>query len=169
MTGEGKPNRDEAAIRAFVENFSLTLADRGVPRMAARVSTVMMVAEEDSLTAPDLAERLGVSAAAVSAALKYLLHVGLFERESIPNSRRDTYRFADDNWYSATALKTTFMKDLAAEVDKVHNAVGGDDTNAGRRLAEIGDFYHFVADELDDLHKRWLDHKKQQKPTTRRT
>lgn len=161
MAGESKPKRDEATIRAFVENFSLILAERGVPRMAARVSTVMMVAEEDSLTAADLAERLGVSAAAVSGALKYLLHVGLFERESIPNSRRDRYRFGDDNWYSATVLKTKFMNQIADEMDKVLDAVGGPETHAGRRVLEMGDFYHFVAGELDYLYERWQEHKRQ--------
>lgn len=160
MAGEPKPTRDEATIRAFVENFSLMLAERGVPRMAARVSTVMMAAEEDSLTAADLAERLGVSPAAVSGALKYLLHVGLFERESIPNSRRDRYRFGDDNWYSASILKMDFMDRIADEVDKAVDSVGGPETHAGRRMAEMSGFYRFVTGELHHMYERWQEHKK---------
>ncbi|MGH8878046.1 MAG: GbsR/MarR family transcriptional regulator, partial [Stackebrandtia sp.] len=119
MEGETNPQRDEETVRAFIENFSLMLSERGVPRMAARVSTVMMTAEQESLTASDIADRLGVSAAAVSGALKYLLHVGLFVRESIPNTRRDRYRFADDNWYSAAVLKMDFMNRAADEAEKV--------------------------------------------------
>lgn len=165
MAGDAKPTRDETTIRAFVENYSLLLSERGVPRMAARVSTVMMVAEEDSLTAADLAERLGVSPAAVSGALKYLLHVGLFTRESIPNSRRDRYRFGDDNWYSASVLKTKFMHQAADEMAKILGPVGGPDTNAGRRVAEMCDFYHFVAGELDYLYERWQAHKRKRHAT----
>lgn len=161
MAGDPKHERDEDAIRAFVENFSLMLSERGVPRMAARVSTVMMVAEEDSLTAADLAERLGVSPAAVSGALKYLLHVGLFVRESIPNSRRDRYRFGDDNWYSAAILKTDFMNRAADEVDKLVEAVGGPGTHAGQRMTEMSDFYRFVTDELMNMYERWQQHKRE--------
>src|SRR6266540_3861367 len=56
--------RDEEGVRRFVERLAMMLTEWGFPRMPARVLGSMMTADEDSLTAADLAERLGVIAAA---------------------------------------------------------------------------------------------------------
>jgi predicted transcriptional regulator len=150
-----EPKRDELTIRAFVENYSLMLSERGVPRMAGRVVMTIMTAEEESLTAADLADRLGVSAAAVSGALKFLLHTGLIFRDSIPNSRRDRYRLTNDNWLTASAIKMDFLGGLIEEVDKVMDALGGTGTIAGARMFEVREFYKFVVAEMDRLGERW--------------
>jgi hypothetical protein len=58
--------RDEAAVRRFIEHIAMTFDGLGFPRMAGRVLFVIMCAEEEALTAAQIAERLGVSPAAVS-------------------------------------------------------------------------------------------------------
>jgi DNA-binding transcriptional ArsR family regulator len=147
--------RDEEAVRAFVENFSTVFADVGMPRMAARVLIMEMVAEEDSLTAADLAERLGVSPAAISTALKYLLHIGLFARESVPNSRRDRYRATDPSWFSANLVKAGYIERLASAADEGIAPVGGPTTVAGARLSEMRDFYRFIMAAMPRLMQEW--------------
>src|SRR5262245_47418683 len=90
--------RDEEGVRQFVEHMAMMLTEWGFPRMPARVLGSMMTADEDSLTAADLAERLGVSPAAISGAVRYLTHIGLISRVPVAGSRRDRYRLPDNPW-----------------------------------------------------------------------
>src|SRR5688572_22225051 len=108
-----RKQRDEAAMRQYIEHMSRLLADWGFPRMAGRVLFVLMGSEERTLTAAELAERLDVSPAAISTALKYLIHLNMASREPVPGSRRDRYRLVDDSWYEVTTAKMTFLKVLA--------------------------------------------------------
>ncbi|MEO3928163.1 MarR family transcriptional regulator [Micromonosporaceae bacterium B7E4] len=146
--------RDEEAVRRFVEQFALSFSDLGVPRMAARVLGALMVTDEPGLTAGEIAERLGVSAAAISGALRYLLHVNLVLREPVPNSRRDRYHAPDDIWYTAAVQSGVYQK-LGDLMHQGVLAVGGDVSPSGIRLADMRDFLFFVQDEMAALVERW--------------
>jgi ABC-2 type transport system ATP-binding protein len=69
--------RDEAAVRRFIEGFAAALADGGVPRMPARVFAALLATDSGRLTAAELGERLQVSPAAISGAVRYLTQVAL--------------------------------------------------------------------------------------------
>jgi predicted transcriptional regulator len=150
-----RPKRDEKAMRIFVEQMARTLADWGLPRMAGRVLFVMMSADEDALTASELAERLEVSPAAISGAVRYLVQISMVVREPVPGSRRDRYRLVDDSWYEVTLAKMTLLGSLADAANLGVTAAGGPTTPAGRRLAGMRDFYRFVLDSLPSLMKEW--------------
>jgi DNA-binding transcriptional regulator GbsR (MarR family) len=154
-----KPQRDEAAMRQYIEHISRMLADWGFPRMAGRVLFVLMGAEERTLTAAELAERLDVSPAAISGALKYLIHLSMVTREPVPGSRRDRYRLVDDSWYEVTTAKMTFLKVLADATEQGVDAAGGPTTVAGARLANMRDFYLFVQENMPDVLEKWAANK----------
>src|SRR6266545_1384048 len=84
--------RDEEGVRRVVERLAMMLTEWGFPRMPARVLGSMMTADEDSLTAADLAERLGVSAAAISGAVRYLTHIGMISKEPAPGPEAARHR-----------------------------------------------------------------------------
>jgi len=151
--------RDEAAIRTFVEHMARMLADWGFPRMAGRVLFVMMSADEKALTAGELADRLGVSPAAISGAVRYLTQINMVAREPVPGSRRDRYRLVDDSFYEVTLAKMTLIKTIADAADEAVAATGGPGTPAGARLANMRDFYVFVQEALPDLLDRWAERK----------
>ncbi|WP_230394883.1 GbsR/MarR family transcriptional regulator [Plantactinospora alkalitolerans] len=146
--------RDEEAVRRFVEQFALTFSDLGVPRMPARVLAALMVTDEPGLTAGEISERLGVSLAAVSGAVRYLQHVGLAVREPVPNSRRDRYRALGDAWY-AQGIRDGLYQKLAAMMHQGVLAVGDETSPSGERLAEMRDFLLFVEAEMGVLIERW--------------
>jgi predicted transcriptional regulator len=147
--------RDEPAVRDFVEHMAMTLEVWGFPRMPGRVLLAMMSADEDSLTAADLSERLAVSPAAISGAVRYLIQFRLLERAPAPGSRRDRYRMPNGAWYEASVTKGGVLKTLADLADGGVSALGGPTTPAGARVAEMSDFFRFVQDELDDLLTSW--------------
>jgi predicted transcriptional regulator len=148
--------RDEEAVRRFVEHMSMLLAGWGFPRMAARVLMVMTAADEPQLTAGDLAERLGVSPAAISGAIRYLIQIGMAVREPVPGSRRDRYRLAADTWYEVTLTKLTMFGTVAELAAGGAQALGGPTSPSGVRVTEMRDYFLFVQKELPALLDKWL-------------
>jgi DNA-binding transcriptional regulator GbsR (MarR family) len=146
--------RDEQAVAQFVEAMAMTFADWGFPRMAARILMMLMTADEEALTAAELAERLGVSPPAISGAVRYLVQVGLLERRPVPGSRRDHYRMRDDAWYASSATKREAYKALADLADDGVRAVGAGSVS-GARVGEMRDFFRFAHDEMVTLVEKW--------------
>ncbi|GAA2704967.1 GbsR/MarR family transcriptional regulator [Micromonospora olivasterospora] len=146
-----RPNEEE--VHLFVERMAMAFAEVGFPRMAARVLFAVMSAD-DPLTAAEIGERLGVSAAAVSGAVRYLTQFGMLIREPVPRSRRDRYRVPDNPWYEATITKTGLYKNFIDIAGGGVDALGRT-TPAGERVAEMLDFFLFVQEEIDSLGARW--------------
>jgi len=147
-------SRDAGATLRFVEDFALLLVDAGVPRMPARVFACVLADDSGALTAGDLAERLQVSPAAISGAVRWLTQMHLLTRAREPGARRDHYRMRDDQWYEATVFKTAALRrfeDVLAE----GVALVGADTPAGRRLEETQEFFAFFRAELPALLERF--------------
>jgi DNA-binding transcriptional regulator GbsR (MarR family) len=147
--------RDDDGIRRFVEHLAMMLTEWGFPRMPARVLGSMMTADEDSLTAADLAQRLGVSPAAISGAVRYLTHIGMISREPVHGSRRDRYRLPANPWYQTSLLEAELFKALIALCDDGIAAVGSEATPAGTKIAEMRDFLRFLEAELPRLLERY--------------
>src|SRR5215469_5719087 len=88
MTDESVPQRDEQAIRRFVERFAAGLVEAGMPAMPARVFSALLATDSGRLTAAELATQLDASPAAISGAVRYLALVGMIGRERVPGPRR---------------------------------------------------------------------------------
>lgn len=138
----------------FVERFALLLNDGGMPRMPARIYACVMADDEGRLTASELAERLGISAAAVSGAVRYCVQSGLLVRGRDPGARRDHYHLGDDIWYEVFARREHL---LAAWRETMRDGADtlGDERPAGRRLRESERFFAFLQVELPALIDRW--------------
>ena len=147
--------RDEEAVRHFVERVALLFADWGFPRMAGRVLFVLMAAEEPGLTANDMAARLEVSPAAISGAVRYLTQIGFVVREAVPGSRRDRYRLRDHTWYAGLSNVVQFYDLVVTAADDSLDALGGPETAAGERVAEMRDFFAFVRTRVPKLLDEW--------------
>ena len=157
LVGSDDPGRgaaDAAAVARFVERFAVLLTDAGVPRMPARVFACLLADEHGRLTARELAARLQVSPAAISGAVRYLLHVNLLTREREPGARTDHYRVDADIWYESIvqrdALLQRWENGLAEGVELV-----GADSLVGRRLDESRAFFAFLRAEMPQMMERW--------------
>jgi DNA-binding transcriptional regulator GbsR (MarR family) len=152
MTGD----RDETALRQYVEDMARLYADWGFPRMAARVLMQLMASDTGYLTAKELSDGLEISPAAVSQSVRYLQHLGLVERAAVPGSRRDRYGLPDDAWYMGSIIKGSLFSQIAKLAEGGVAAAGGRETPAGDRIAGMGDFYGFIQSELGALLERYL-------------
>lgn len=150
--------RDDAAVSKFIERFASALVEAGMPRMPARVFVALLATDSGRLTAAELAERLQVSPAAVSGAVRWLAQVNLASREREPGSRREHYRVEDDLWYEASFRRDQMLSRWTATAREGVAALGPD-TPAGRRMAETQDFFEFVREEVLEMLKRWREHR----------
>lgn len=151
---ESKTGRDPESVSRFVEHFAAQLVEAGVPRMPARVFAALLASDTGALTSVELGERLQISPAAVSGAVRYLAQVHLVSREREPGSRRERYRVHSDQWYEAITNREVIIKRWEDGLRDGVVALGAD-TPAGRRLAETLAFFEFMGSEIQEMMGRW--------------
>ena len=145
---------DERALTDVLEHSAAVLTAAGFPKMPARVLMALTVTESAGLTAAELAERLGASAAAISGAVRYLQTVGIIRRLSQTDSRRDRYELPGD-WYSSLVTNSPVYGVLADQADAGLAAVGDPASPAAVRLRDMAGFYRFLQRRLPDLLDEW--------------
>ena len=143
-----------------IARLAAMLTDAGFPRMPARIFVALLCTDSGRLTAAELAAAVQSSAGAVSGAVRYLVSIGLVDREHLPGSRRDLFRVRPDAWHAALvrrdAMVHRFTTTLAEGVEAL-----GPQTPAGLRLAETRDFFAFWQQEMPALLERWENHRTQ--------
>lgn len=147
--------RNEQALRDVVEQSAAVLTAAGFPKMPARVLMALMVSEEGGLTAQELAEHLGVSAAAISGAVRYLQTVGIVRRLARSGSRRDRYELPEDAWYTAVTSKSPIYGVLAGLAESAVGAINDRSSAARARVDEMARFYRFLDARLPELMDEW--------------
>ena len=153
-------DRDPEAVSRFVEHFAAQLVEAGLPRMPARVFAALLASDTGVLTSAELAERLQISPAAVSGAVRYLAQQHMVSREREPGSRRERYRVHGDQWYEALTNREAVIKRWEDALREGVISLGAA-TPAGRRLAETLAFFEFVEKEIDTMMDRWRAHREE--------
>jgi DNA-binding transcriptional regulator GbsR (MarR family) len=146
--------RDPEAVRQFVERFASALTEAGFQRMHARVFAVLHGTDSGRLTAAEIAERLQISPAAVSGAVRYLTRFNLIRREREPGSRRDHFVVENDSWYEAIVNRDEVLLRWQNSAREGIDVLGAD-TPAGRRMADSLAFFEFITEELNELITKW--------------
>ena len=153
--GEGSATeRDEEAVRRFIERFALNLTEAGMARMPARVFAAVLVADDGRQTAAELAQLLGVSPAAISGAVRYLTQLRLVSREREPGERVDHYRISSDTWYEAITRREAVVARWEQDLEEGIKAVGPH-TPAADRLEETRQFLAFTREQLARVLNDW--------------
>jgi DNA-binding transcriptional ArsR family regulator len=147
--------RDEQGLKAAVDQSAAVLTAAGFPRMPARVLMALLVAEQGGMTASELGDQLGVSAAAISGAVRYLEQIGILHRAPQPGSRRDRWEFLDDAWYTALMAKSPIYGVIADLGDRAADAIGDESAAGAVRAREMARFYRFVDTRMPDLMREW--------------
>ncbi|MGW5971831.1 GbsR/MarR family transcriptional regulator [Streptomyces sp. NPDC055186] len=154
MAEPSATDRDPEAVSRFVEHFAAQLVEAGLPRMPARVFAALLSSDTGVMTSAELGERLRVSPAAVSGAVRYLAQQHMVSREREPGSRRERYRVRGDQWYEALTNREAVIRRWEDALREGVNGLGSG-TPAGRRLAETLAFFEFVEKEVEGMMARW--------------
>jgi len=157
------PQRDAVAVRRFIERLASLLNESGLPPMPARVFVALLAADSSRLTAAELAGQLGVSPAAVSGGVRYLIQVGMVSREGESGSRRHYYRVPDRVWPEYLRVRDQVVLRWASIMREGADVLGAS-SPAGERLAESAMFFDFVSKELPSMLDRWQEYKDANQP-----
>jgi DNA-binding transcriptional regulator GbsR (MarR family) len=136
------------------ERAAAMLTAAGMPRMAARVMMALVGSPDEGYSAAELADRLGVSAAAVSGAVRYLQTIRIVHRISRAGNRRDRYDLIDDGWHSVLTANSPLYEMLADFIDQVA-AENGDAPQSVERAREMASFFRFLATRMPGLLDEW--------------
>lgn len=139
-------DRDRAEVADLVARFTALMVHTGLPRMAARVLTCLVVTDAGALTAAELARRLRVSPASVSKAVAYLENLDVVRRERAPG-RRERYLIDDDVWLRAW-LTNARTHARWAETAARGAEILGPDTPAGERLRRTSAFFGGLSEDM---------------------
>ncbi|MFF8289085.1 GbsR/MarR family transcriptional regulator [Streptomyces sp. NPDC016309] len=149
---------NEEQVSRFVERFAAELTEAGMQRMASRVFASLLASESGSLTSAELSERLRISPAAVSGAIRYLNQVGMVSREREPGSRRDRYVLHNELWYETFTRRDQILTRWEAILRDGAETLGPDSV-AGARVAETAEFFEFLQKEMHQMLDRWREHR----------
>ncbi|MFC7534884.1 helix-turn-helix domain-containing protein [Actinoplanes sp. GCM10030250] len=138
--------RDAEAVAEYEETFTTVLMGSGLPKMTARVLTCLFTTDAGSLTASELAQRLGVSPASISKAITFLEGQSLVRRER-DERRRDRYVVDGELFYQAT-IASARANDKLVETTRQGVAILGADTPAAHRLENIARFLDFISESI---------------------
>ena len=147
------PSRPHLGVDA-AEQAAAMIAGVGFPRMPGRVLMALIASPADGYSAAELAERLGISAAAVSGAVRYLQTIQVIRRVSRPDRRRDHYVIVPDTWYGLMTNNGPIYDSLATHIEAI-GAEHEDDHTARARADEMADFFRFMARRMPQLIDEW--------------
>lgn len=150
----GAPGRDHEAVRRFTEQFTAMMAQSGVPRMPARVLVCLLTSDSGCLTARQLVQRLQVSPASISKAIRYLEAVGLVRRERTPGQRRENYRVGEDVWYEVWLRREQYFAHWEHTAREGAEVLGLD-TPPGARLDEMSRFFGLIRRDIAHVTEHW--------------
>ena len=153
----GDDDHDDEAVLQAVERFALLLTESGMPSMSSRLFAFMVIDGGDDHTAGELGARLRVSPAAVSGAVRYLLHTGLVVRDRRPGERSVHYRLHSDIWYETTLQRVDIMRRWQETLEETIALLGPE--RAPASLVETREFVAFLRAEYPGMMERWHAHK----------
>lgn len=136
------------------EQAAAMLAAAGMARMPARVMMALVGSPDEGYTAAELADRLGVSPAAVSGAVRYLISMRLIQRLSRPGDRRDRYDLTDDAWSGMITSNAPLYAALAGHMDRIADQ-NADAPISVARAREVADFLRFLTERMPQLVDEW--------------
>ena len=136
------------------EQAAALLTAAGMARMPARVMMALVGSPDDGYTAAELGERLGVSAAAVSGAVRYLVSMRMIQRVSRPGERRDRYDLVDDAWAGMITANAPMYAALAGAMDAIADE-NADAPASVARARDVADFLRYLSKRMPRLADEW--------------
>jgi DNA-binding transcriptional regulator GbsR (MarR family) len=136
------------------ERGAAVMTAAGMPRMPARVMMALIAAPADGYTAGELCERLGVSAAAVSGAVRYLQQLHFIHRRTVPGERRERYVLLEDAFYRSVVDNSPVYDRSAAILEEMAADLTAD-AAAQTRAADIAAFMRFLSRRMPQLIGEW--------------
>ena len=139
----------------FAEEVGLFFERSGLTRMAGRILGWLLVCDPPHQTITDLANALQASKGSISGMTRFLIHLGLIERFSLPGERRDYFRVRPDAWYFAMESKLAEVSRVREMAERGLELLDDEDPANRQRLEEMRDIHAFFEREIPLMLVRW--------------
>ncbi len=139
--------------RHFIEDMSLFFEQMGLPRMAGRVTGVLLVCAPPEQSLSDICETLQASKSAVSTMTRLLVNIGLLEQAPSPVARRDYFRFRPGGWITFIRQRMEVIAALHGIMERGLAVLDERGGAARERLTEAHDIFAYV----EKTFPAWLD------------
>jgi DNA-binding transcriptional regulator GbsR (MarR family) len=136
------------------EQAAAMLAAAGMPRMPARVLMALVGSPDEGYTAAELADRLGVSAAAVSGAVRYLTSLQMIHRVFRPGDRVARYDIIEDGWQPMVVSNAPLYGRLADAIDAIADENAAAEHSVAR-ARDMAGFMRFLETRMPQLVEEW--------------
>lgn len=148
----------------FIEAVGLFFEQSGMTRMAGRILGWLLICDPPEQTAAELQAALQASAGAISAATRYLTHLNLIERISLPGKRRDHYRIRAGMWADIMRSRVGTLTAFRRLADQGLALIDNKPPALRARLEEARSLYAFFERELPLLMQKWHEEQAQKQP-----
>lgn len=143
-----------ASLDPVIDAFGSTLAGSGVvSATAGRIFALLMVSETP-LSQADIRARLGVSEGSVSEGTRALEDIGMVERVTYPQVRRDFFRIHDNAWVNCAELTLAFVTEMNSLAGTLMDRLGSAAPVVRDQVRLMSDYYGLLARELPKVLRR---------------
>jgi DNA-binding transcriptional regulator GbsR (MarR family) len=132
----------------FIEDVGLFFEQMGMPRMAARMLGVLLIADPPAQSITDIAATLMASKSSVSTMARLLVEDGLIERVASPVPRRDYYRFKPGGWILYMRRWLGLMSELHHITERGLLLLADKPPEMQQRLQEAHDLFSLVEERF---------------------
>ncbi len=153
----------DSDLHEYVESFGLYWEEAGLPRMAGRILSWLLICDPPHQTMHELTEALQASKSSISTGTRMLIQMGLIERLSLPGQRRDHFRVLPDSWSHIMEEKAKRQfTELRRLSERGLDLLDGASPARRQRLEEMRDYYVFMEREFPLILDHWRAHRSAQ-------
>ena len=139
----------------YLEELGTMLSGFGMPRIAGRVLSALLIADPPEQTAEQLAATLQASRGAISSGTTLLETMQLIERRRRPGDRKDYFRNKPNAWFEATKQQVVLIAQLRRLSERGLEVVQSDDPEVTKGLRDMRDMLTFYEREMPAMFARW--------------
>ena len=148
-------NEQQIKEKNFVEEFGIVFEQMGVPRMAGRILSRLLISDPPHQSTDKLAAALSASKGSISTTTRFLIQLGMIERFSLPGIRHDYFRIRPGSLNHLTKQKAAQMTTLRQLAERGLELVKDKNLQIRQGLEEMRDIYTFFEREFPALVERW--------------
>ena len=142
-------------LLAFVEEAGMIFENFGISGMSGRLMGWLLVCSPAHQSAGQLAEALQASKGSISAATKYMIHIGFVERFRMPGDRKTYYRLVPNLWVELGKMRDQGTMVWRKFAERGIELLADEPLEVKERLIEMHHIHTFYERERPKLLERW--------------
>jgi len=146
---------DYTSKTEFVDDFSLKIEELGHPRIYGQILGWLLICNPPHQSFTDLMDNLHISKASVSNTTRILIERGLIKKIRVKGERQIYFQLKEGSLMEFMEKQMQLTLDLEKITEKGLHLVEQDETTDSERLKKANDFHRFLAEQTEDLIKKY--------------